>query len=172
MLAKGFILGKDALNKAKAFDERLHLTSNAAATVASIDKKIGLREKIGMGTAVVNEKVKGVDEQFQVSEKTKLAFNAAEQKVNSAGSAIMSNQYVSTGASLVSDAFSKVATAVEAVSLMTKEKLEKAEAEKGDVYKEKPGVVNDFSHHLDVSPTAETPVVPLDKSVDSKLGNI
>lgn len=42
MLAKGFILGKDALNKAKFFDERHHLISNASATVASIDSKIGL----------------------------------------------------------------------------------------------------------------------------------
>ncbi|GLT35526.1 hypothetical protein SLA2020_099710 [Shorea laevis] len=38
MLAKGFVLGKDAINKAKVFDEQHQLTSNASATVASIDR--------------------------------------------------------------------------------------------------------------------------------------
>ncbi|KAF9625224.1 hypothetical protein IFM89_020810, partial [Coptis chinensis] len=173
MLAKGFSLGKDALNKAKTFDERLHLTSNASATVASIDKKIGLSEKIGIGTAVVNEKVREVDELFQVSEKTRLAFAVAEQKATSASSAILNNQYVSTGASWVSGAISKVARAAEDVSLMTKEKLEKAEEEKKDMlYKERTGVVSDFAQlQLDES-AASPPVVPLDNSFDGKLGNI
>ncbi|KAL5721938.1 hypothetical protein ACHQM5_005520 [Ranunculus cassubicifolius] len=174
MLAKGFILGKDALNRAKTFDEKLHLTSNASATVASIDKKMGLSEKIGMGTAAVNEKVREVDEQYNVSENTKLALFIAEQKASSAGSAIMGNQYVSTGASWVSGAFNKVAKVAEAVSLMTKEKVEKAEEEKSEEeYKEKQGVVNDFSQlHLDVSPTESPPVVPLDSTAEKKLGNI
>ncbi|KAF5206871.1 binding partner of ACD11 1-like [Thalictrum thalictroides] len=173
MLAKGFILGKDALNKAKSFDERHHLISNASATVASIDKKMGLTEKIGIGTAVVNEKVREVDELFQVSEMTRLALAAAEQKASSASSALLSNQYVATGASWVSGALNKVAGAAGAVSYMTREKVEKAEEEKEAVYKEKTGVVNDFSQlHLDVSPAEQPPIVPLDSSVDSKLGNI
>ncbi|KAK9276460.1 hypothetical protein L1049_005993 [Liquidambar formosana] len=87
MLAKGFSLGKDALNRAKSFDERHHLTSNASATVASIDRKMGLTEKLSIGTAVVNEKVREMDERFQVSEKTKSALAVAEQKASNAGSA-------------------------------------------------------------------------------------
>lgn len=160
MLAKGFSLGKDALNKAKALDEKHQLRSNASATVASIDRKIGLTEKISMGTAVVNEKVKEMDEKFQVSEKTKIAFAAAEQTANMAGSAIMSNQYVSTGASWVSNAFNKVAKAAEVVTVMTKEKVEKAEEEKKEnEIKEKAAMVKDFAQmHLDDS-SIEPPVV-------------
>ncbi|XP_012845975.1 PREDICTED: binding partner of ACD11 1 [Erythranthe guttata] len=126
MLAKGFVLGKDALNRAKSFDDKHHLSSNASATVASIDHRIGLSEKLSMGTAMVNEKVKEMDELLQVSEITKSAFAAAEQKASS----IMSNRYVSTGASWVTSALSAVSKAAEDVGVMTKEKVERAEEEK------------------------------------------
>lgn len=52
MLAKGLVLGKDAVNKAKAFDERHRLISNASATVASIDRKIGISEKLSIGEII------------------------------------------------------------------------------------------------------------------------
>ncbi|KAJ8460348.1 hypothetical protein OPV22_033274 [Ensete ventricosum] len=123
MLAKGFILGKDAIGKAKSFDEKHHLTSTASSKVSSFDKKIGLTEKISMGTSAVNEKVKEMDQKFQVSEKTKSAFAAAEQKVSVAGSAIMKNRYVFTGASWVTGAFNKVAKAASDVGSKTKEKV-------------------------------------------------
>ncbi|KAF2316115.1 hypothetical protein GH714_041174 [Hevea brasiliensis] len=81
MLAKGYILGKDAVNKAKTLDEKHQLTSTASAKVSSFDKKIGFTEKISAGTTIVGDKVWEVDQKFQVSEKTKSAFAAAEQKV-------------------------------------------------------------------------------------------
>ncbi|XP_009766128.1 binding partner of ACD11 1 [Nicotiana sylvestris] len=129
MLAKGFILGKDAVNKAKTFDEKHQLISTASAKVASLDQKIGLSEKINMGTTIVNDKVKEMDQKFQVTEKTKSAFAAAEQTVSTAGSAIMKNRYVLTGASWVTGAFNKVTKAAGEVGQKTKEKM--AEEEQG-----------------------------------------
>lgn len=158
MLAKGFILGKDAVGKAKSFDEKHQLTSTASSKVASFDKKIGLSEKISVGTAVVGEKisvgtavmgdkVREVDQKFQVSEKTKSAFAAAEQTVSNAGSAIMKNRYVLTGASWVTGAFSKVAKAAGEVGQKAKEKVDMAEEE------QKRKVVDDFAQvHLSESP--------------------
>ncbi|KAI4311553.1 hypothetical protein MLD38_036439 [Melastoma candidum] len=149
MLAKGFILGKDAVNKAKAFDEKHQLTSTASSKVASFDKKIGLTEKITVGTAVVSDKVREVDQKFQVSEKAKSAFTVAEQKVSSAGSAIMNNRYVFTGATWVTGAFSKVAKAAGDVGQKTKEKVGIVEDE------QKRKVVDDFAQvHLSESPKA------------------
>lgn len=174
MLAKGYVLGKDAINKAKAFDEQHHLTSNASATVASLDRKMGLSLKLSIGTAVVNEKMREMDEKFQVSEKTKSVFAAAEQKASSAGSALMSNPYVSTGASWVSNALSAVARAAEDVSTMTKEKVEKAEEEKKEtLIKDSVEIINGLAdnHQDDQSPTTAPPLVPIDSS-DRKLGNI
>ncbi|KAJ0989931.1 hypothetical protein J5N97_008287 [Dioscorea zingiberensis] len=140
MLAKGFILGKDAVGKAKAFDEKHQFTSTASAKVASFDKKIGLSEKVTMGASAVNEKVKEMDQKFQVSEKTKSAFAAAEQKVSSAGSAILKNRYVFTGASWVTGAFNKVTKAASDVGSKTKEKV---------ISEEQKGLEDEFSQvHL------------------------
>jgi len=129
MLAKGFVLGKDAVNQAKTFDEKHKFTSTAVATVASLDQKIGLSEKITLGTTLVNDKMKEVDQKFQVAEKTKSAFQAAEQTVSTAGSAIMKNRYILTGTSWVTGAFNRVAKAAEDVGQKTREKM--AEEERG-----------------------------------------
>ncbi|CAN8300212.1 unnamed protein product [Cochlearia groenlandica] len=124
MLAKGFILGKDAVGKAKAFDEKLGFTSTATAGVATLDQKIGLSQKFTAGTSLVNEKIKEVDQSFQVSERTKSVYATAEQTVSSAGNAVMSNRYVLTGVSWAAGAFSRVAKAAGEVGQMTKEKVE------------------------------------------------
>lgn len=152
MLAKGFILGKDAVNKAKSFDDKHQLTSTATAKVVTFDRKLGLSEKISMGTSAVNDKVREVDQKFQVSEKTKSAFAAAEQKVSSAGSTIMKNRYVFTGVSWVSGAFNKVAKAAGEVGQKTKEKVGVAEEEA-----KRKGVSDYAPLHFSESPNAPLP---------------
>ncbi|BBH02826.1 RNA-binding family protein with RRM/RBD/RNP motifs [Prunus dulcis] len=151
MLAKGFVLGKDAVNKAKNFDEKHQLTSTASEKVASFDKKIGLSEKISAGTSVVGDKVREVDQKFQVSEKTKSAFAAAEQTVSNAGSAIMKNRYVFTSASWVTGAFNKVAKAAGEVGQKTKEKVGMVEEEKHRK------IEDDYAQVLSESPKASAP---------------
>lgn len=154
MLAKGFILGKDAVNKAKSFDEKHQLTSTASAKVSSFDKKIGLTEKITIGTSIVNDKVREVDEKLHVSEKAKSAFAAAEQTVSSAGSAIMKNRYVLTGTTWVTGAFSKVTKAAGEVGQKTKEKVVTVEDE------QRRKMVDDFAQvHLSESPKASDAAV-------------
>ncbi|XP_009783192.1 binding partner of ACD11 1-like [Nicotiana tabacum] len=127
MLAKGFILGKDAVSKAKALDEKHKITSTTSARVASLDQKYGLSEKITTGATIVNHKVKEMDQKFQVSEKSKSAFAAAEQTVSNAGSAIMKNRYALTGVTWAAGAFSRVTKAAGEVGQKTKEKLAKEE---------------------------------------------
>ncbi|MCD7453439.1 hypothetical protein HAX54_020909 [Datura stramonium] len=127
MLAKGFILGKDAVGKAKALDEKHKITSTTSATVASLDQKYGLSEKISTGATIVNHKVKEMDQKFQVSEKSKSAFAAAEQTVSNAGSAIMKNRYALTGVTWAAGAFSRVTKAAGEVGQKTKEKLAEEE---------------------------------------------
>ncbi|XP_072990957.1 binding partner of ACD11 1-like [Typha latifolia] len=150
MLAKGFVLSKDALKRARSFDERHHLLSNATSSVASLDRHIGLSEKICMGTAIVSGKVREVDKLFQVSGITMSALAAAEQKASIASSAIMSNHYMSTGASWVSTLLGMVAKAAGDVSSMTMEKVEKTEEERKEIIcRERRGTVSDFAElHL------------------------
>ncbi|GMP40800.1 hypothetical protein CsSME_00011116 [Camellia sinensis var. sinensis] len=152
VLAKGFVLGKDAVSKVKSFDEKHQLTSTATAKVVSFDKKIGLSEKFSAGTSVVNEKVRGVDQKFQVSDKTKSAYAVAEQKVSSAGSALMKNPYVQTGTTWVTGVFSKVAKATGDVGQKTKQKVGMAEEE------QRRKMVDEFVQiHLSESPKSPNP---------------
>ncbi|XP_022881672.1 binding partner of ACD11 1-like isoform X2 [Olea europaea var. sylvestris] len=149
LLAKGYILGKESVDKAKSFDEKHQLTSTASAKVISFDKKIGLSEKISVGTSVVNDKVREVDEKLHVSDKAKAALNAAEQTVSNAGSAIMKNRYVLTGTTWVTGAFNKVTKAAGDVGQKTKEKVGKVEDE------QRRKMVDDFAQvHLSESPKA------------------
>ncbi|XP_010470757.1 PREDICTED: binding partner of ACD11 1 isoform X1 [Camelina sativa] len=112
MVGRGYALGKDAMEKAKAFDDRHNLISNASATIASLDDKMGLSEKLSIGTTVVNEKLRDIDERYQVREITKSALAAAEETAISARTALMANPYVSSGASWFSNAFGAVTKAV------------------------------------------------------------
>lgn len=94
VIAKGSAIGQDAVNKAKAFDEKHKLTAGASARVISFDQRVGLTEKLNVGISVVNEKVKSVDQKFQVSDKTMSALMAAERKLNDTGSAVKSSRFV------------------------------------------------------------------------------
>ncbi|CAD5333056.1 unnamed protein product [Arabidopsis thaliana] len=95
VLAKGSALGQDAVNKAKAFDEKHQLRANASAKVSSFDKRVGLTEKLSV----------------------------AERKLNDTGSAVKSSRYVTAGAAWFSGAFSKVARVGQVAGSKTKEKF-------------------------------------------------
>ncbi|CAN8231599.1 unnamed protein product [Cochlearia groenlandica] len=164
MLAKGYILGKDAIAKAKSVDEKHQLTSTASAKVASLDKKLGFTNKINTGTVVVGEKAREVDQKYHVSEKTKSAVAAAEQTVSNASTVIMKNRYVLTGATWVTGAFNRVAKAAEEVGQKTKEKVGMAEEE------EKRKVVDEFARvHLSESPKAADATTEKETEHESKL---
>ncbi|KAL3830158.1 hypothetical protein ACJIZ3_018960 [Penstemon smallii] len=122
VIAKGSAIGQDAVNKAKAFDEKHGLTANASARVNSFDRRVGLTEKVTVGISVVNEKVKSVDQRFQVSDKTMSALMAAERKLNDTGSAVKSSRYVTAGTMWLNGAFNKVAKVGQVAGTKTREK--------------------------------------------------
>ncbi|KAK3028699.1 hypothetical protein RJ639_038952, partial [Escallonia herrerae] len=122
MLAKGSAIGQDAMNRAKAFDEKHQLRANASARVTSLDRKVGLTEKFTVGISVVNEKVKSVDQRLQVSDKTMAALMAAERKLNGTGSAVKSSRYVTAGRAWLNGAFGKVAKAGQVAGTKTRDK--------------------------------------------------
>ncbi|CAN1124831.1 Binding partner of ACD11 1 [Linum perenne] len=111
MLAKGSAISQDAVNKAKAFDEKHRLTASASDKVISFNRRVKLKEKLAVGISAVNEKVKSVDQKLHVSDRTMAAIFAAETKINNTGSAVKSNRYVTAGSAWLSGAFGKVAKA-------------------------------------------------------------
>ncbi|OAY44391.1 binding partner of ACD11 1 [Manihot esculenta] len=123
VLAKGSAFRQDAVNKAKAFDEKHRLTASASAKVVSFDQRVGLTEKLTVGISAVNEKVKSVDQRLHVSDKTMAAIFAAERKINDTGSAVKSSRYVIAGAAWLNGAFSKVARVGQVAGTKTREKF-------------------------------------------------
>ncbi|KAE8719781.1 Basic helix-loop-helix DNA-binding superfamily protein [Hibiscus syriacus] len=89
MLANGYVLGKDALSKAKAFDESHQVSETAAAKVAELSERIGLTDKLRAGVGTV----RSVDEKYHVSENTKSAISAAGRTAAAAGKTVVSSSY-------------------------------------------------------------------------------
>uniref|UniRef100_A0A0D9XSY9 RRM domain-containing protein n=1 Tax=Leersia perrieri TaxID=77586 RepID=A0A0D9XSY9_9ORYZ len=125
MLARGFVLSKDALKRARSFDERqLRLLSSASERVASLDRRLGLSVKLSAARGAV----RGVDERLRVSGMARAAAAAAEQ---GAASVVAGSPYASRGAAWVSAAVGAVARAASDVGAMTMEKVVRAEEEDG-----------------------------------------
>lgn len=107
MLARGYVLGKDALAKAKDYDESHQVSATAAAKVAEFSERIGLTDKIFSGV----EAVKSVDDKFHVSETTKSAVTATGRTATAAANTVLNSPYFARGALWVSDALSRAAKA-------------------------------------------------------------
>ncbi|XP_062106670.1 binding partner of ACD11 1 isoform X1 [Humulus lupulus] len=118
MLAKGYVLGKDAIIKAKALDESHHVSATAAAKVAEISNRIGLTDTIYASM----ETVKTVDQKFHVSDITKsaafvtgtaavTAASVTGRAAMAAGSVVVNSTYFSKGALWVSDVLNRAAKA-------------------------------------------------------------
>ncbi|RLM58475.1 hypothetical protein C2845_PM18G09110 [Panicum miliaceum] len=122
MLARGFVLSKDALRRAQSFDGRHQLLSSATSRVAYLDRRLGLSDKFSVGTAAARGAARGVDERFQVTERAWGAFAAA-------GEVVAGSPYASRGAAWVSAAVGAVARAASDVGAMTMEKVGRAEGE-------------------------------------------
>ncbi|EXB63851.1 hypothetical protein L484_021124 [Morus notabilis] len=100
MLARGFVLGKDTLAKAKELDESNQVSATAAAKVAQLSERIGLTNTIFAGV----QAVKSVDEKYNVSERTKSAVLATANTV-------VNSSYFSKGALWLSDALNRASKA-------------------------------------------------------------
>lgn len=107
MLAKGYVLGKDALAKAKELDESNQVSATAAAKVAELSERIGLANKIFAGV----QAVKSVDEKYHVSEKTKSAVLATGRTASAAANTVVNSSYFSKGALWLSDALNRASKA-------------------------------------------------------------
>lgn len=118
LISKGYILGKDAVIKAKAFDESNRLSSTAISKVTELSDRIGLTSRIHTGMDVV----RSVDERYHVTDMTKsviyvtgttavVAASAAGEVAVAATNAVISSSYFSKGALWVSDALTRAAKA-------------------------------------------------------------
>uniref|UniRef100_A0A0E0KVU8 RRM domain-containing protein n=1 Tax=Oryza punctata TaxID=4537 RepID=A0A0E0KVU8_ORYPU len=114
MLAKGYVLSKDALARARAFDESHQVTATAAAKAAELSKRIGLTDRVSGLTDRVSAGVgaiRSVDETYHVSETTKTVATATGRTAVKVVNGIMTSSYFSAGAMMLSDALHRAAQA-------------------------------------------------------------
>ncbi|KAI3452823.1 hypothetical protein Pfo_009486 [Paulownia fortunei] len=107
MAAKGYVLGKGAFGKAKAFDESHRVSATAAAKVAELSEGIGLTNKISAGV----EAARSVDQRYHVSGTTKSAVSATRRTAISAANAVVNSSHFSKGALWLSGALSRASQA-------------------------------------------------------------
>lgn len=105
MLSKGYVLSKDALAKAKDFDESHQVSATATAKVSELSQRIGLSDKISAGIGAV----KSVDQRYNVSETTMAAASTAGRSVAAAANSLVNSSYFSKGALWVSGALTRAA---------------------------------------------------------------
>ncbi|CAI9297131.1 unnamed protein product [Lactuca saligna] len=107
MIAKGYILGKDALGKAKQFDESHQVSASAAAKVAELSERMGLTDKVFAGV----EAVRSVDQRYHISDTTKSVVSATGRTAAAAATTVVNSSYFSKGALWMSGALSRAAQA-------------------------------------------------------------
>ncbi|XP_019461834.1 PREDICTED: binding partner of ACD11 1-like isoform X2 [Lupinus angustifolius] len=119
MVAKGYVLGKDAFVMARAFDESHNVSSSTTAKVAELSNKIGLTNTINSGI----ENFKSLDEKYHVTDITKSAVTftgttaivvgtVTSKAAMATGNAIINSSYFAKGALWVSDMLARAAKGV------------------------------------------------------------
>ncbi|KAM3304156.1 binding partner of ACD11 1 [Capsicum chacoense] len=107
MLAQGYVLGKGALGKAKAFDESHGLSATAVSKVADLSERIGLTDKFCAGV----EAARSVNQRYHITDTTRSAASATGRTAVSAATAVVNSSYFSKGALWMSGALSRAAQA-------------------------------------------------------------
>eukprot|EP00897_Mesotaenium_endlicherianum_P000553 jgi/Mesen1/10499/ME000083S10003 len=134
MLAKGYVLGKDAMARARTYDEKHQLSKNAGLraamlrdqareTAANLDRKMGISQKFSAGATQLKDSVRTVDERYHVAEKTRQALSVAGEKVNEAGAALWRNKYFVSTTVWLSGAYAEVTKAAGEVNKKATETL-------------------------------------------------
>lgn len=105
MVSMGYQLSKDALARARDFDESHQVSATAAAKVADLSKRVGLTDTIYAGV----DAARSVDERYQVSETTRTVVSATGRTAAAVTNTVVSSSYFSAGALLVSDVLNRAA---------------------------------------------------------------
>lgn len=137
LLAQGYIVGKDAMEKARALDAQHALSAQArghaemlSKGAADLDSKYSISKKIAETSASMSKSLSTVDDKYQVTSKTKEALTAAEHSLSEAGQYVMQNKYVASSTSWLVGALGQLKTIVADVQQQAAEKVIMAEEER------------------------------------------
>ncbi|XP_051148248.1 binding partner of ACD11 1 isoform X2 [Andrographis paniculata] len=106
-VSKGYMLGKGAFNRAKAFDDSHQVSATAASKITNVSDRIGLTDKIFYGV----EAARSVNQKYRISDTTKSAVSATGRTAVSAANTVASSTYFSRGALWISGALNRASLA-------------------------------------------------------------
>jgi len=142
LLAAGYVLGQDALVKAKDLDEKHMISLQAKVAVASVTAKLheidvsyGITEKAQTLQKQATDKVKQLDEQYKISEKAKEVGNKITTTTTTAVNKVLAQPTVATTVNVVKEKATTVKNSVSAqfteLESETKRQIEEKQKEKG-----------------------------------------
>jgi len=176
LLAAGYVLANDALEKAKSYDEKHNLSTRAKATVEQIKVKVneidvqyGISDKATAMKNSVTETAKKLDSDYKISEKASLAANTVKLTAQSGYQKAQENPTIKKGLEQVKATAQKVSTSVTSTYNDMREQTKK---EIDDKQKDKDLQTSDVNQNRDpnpaVVPTPTTSPIPVpeDSSVN------
>jgi len=117
LLAAGYTLANDALDKAKEYDEKHNISLRAKVAVDQllvkaheIDVQYGISEKATAAKNTVVEKAKQLDTEYKITEKTSQAATTVKTSAQTAAAKIAANPTVQKGIDAVKQTTQKVTT--------------------------------------------------------------
>jgi len=160
LLAAGYVLANDALEKAKTIDEKHNLSTRAKATVDQIKVKVneidvqyGISDKATAMKNSVTETAKKLDSDYKISEKATLAANTVKATAQSGYQKAQENPTIKKGLDQVKATAQKVSTSVTSTYNDMRDQTKK---EIDDKQKDKDLQSSDVDQDRDLNP----PIVP------------
>lgn len=108
LIAAGYILGQDAIGKAKEFDEKHNLSVKAKAAVDTakskleeFDRNYKITEKTTQLKQNISTKATQIDQEYHISEKITATTTAAKESVLNAAHKVQENPTVAKGISTI-----------------------------------------------------------------------
>jgi len=119
LLAAGYILGENVLEKAKEIDEKTSFSSRAKVTVdqlkvkaKEIDVELGISDKASMIRTSITESAKSIDTQFGISKTASTAATAIKNTATESWQKAQENPTIKKGIENVKTTAQKVSTSV------------------------------------------------------------
>jgi len=143
LVAAGYVLGQDALDKAKEVDEKHMISLQAKVAVESVKAKLheidvsyGISEKAQSLGKQATDKVKQIDEQYKISEKAKEVGNQLMTSTTTAVNKVLSQPTVASTVNVVKEKATNVKNTVSAqfneLEAETKKAIEEKQKEKAE----------------------------------------
>jgi len=141
LLAAGYILGKDTLQKAQEFDEKHQILVKAQMAVdqlkakaQEIDQTYHISEKVQVASSIVQAKAQEIDQTYHISERVNNAANVAKVQAQTLATRAQENPTIAQGISTLSNTIQNVKQTVTTTYNDYKTQVDRAIEEKEAIH--------------------------------------